>query len=277
MNAPTLTDSMTEEITLSSRGEVLEFHFPLSERVRTWLRLEELFRRLRVHAGRREALDHRSALLALFDIAETASRGDLKTDLLQELDRQRALWSAQMENPEVEPLALAEFIRDIETASHDLHAQIGRPGLHLRDTEWLSQFRQRASSPGGACDLELPMLQAWLAQSESSRKADLKDWIGPLGPLEEATALLLRILRASAHACTHVAKSGQFQQALDGSRAPLLAILRVEAGRAVVPELSANRYAINIRWLEHGGQFLRSGRAAPTTQDVPFELGLCRL
>jgi cell division protein ZapD len=262
---------------VSGAGEPLLFEFPLSERIRAWLRLEEQFHRVKLLAARREPLDHRSALLSLFEIIDTATRTDLKSDLLQELDRQRALWSAQSSHPDVETQALAEFLHDVETAIADLHGQVGRPGQHLREIDWLSQLRQRASSPGGACDVELPMFKAWLALGEARRKADLKLWLDPLSPLDEAVALVLRLLRGSGLLCGERALHGSFHRALDGARSPLLAIIRVEAGWAVVPELSANRYAINVRWLEHGGQFSRAGRAQVTTRDIPFEMALCRL
>ncbi|MCS6996126.1 MAG: cell division protein ZapD [Casimicrobiaceae bacterium] len=255
----------------------LVFEFPLAERVRGWLRLEEQFRRAKQLALRRDALDHRAALLALFEILDTATRSDLKSDLLHELDRQRLIWSTQAENPEIEQGALSEFLRDLDTVLSDLHAQVGRPGQHLRDIDWLVQVRQRAASPSGVCTVELPMLGAWLAQPEALRKADLQRWLEPFSPLEEAITLLLRLLRESGVPCAELAHLGSFQRSLDGTRAPLLAIVRVDAGWAAVPELSANRYMINIRWLEHGGHFMRSGRATASTRDIPFELTLCRL
>ena len=70
-----------------STPDALTFECPLTERARTWLRLEELFGRTRVFAARKDSIDHRSALLGLFHIVDTAGRNDLKTDLLQELDR----------------------------------------------------------------------------------------------------------------------------------------------------------------------------------------------
>ena len=255
----------------------LVFEFPLSERVRTWLRLEEQFMRCRNFAARRDPLDHRLALISLFELIETATRSDVKTDLLQELDRQRAMWTTQSSNPDIEGSALVEFLHDLDIAIGDLHAQVGRPGHHLRDMDWLAQLRQRAASPGGACEFELPMLGAWLAQPESERKANLREWTQPVAPLEEATSLALRLLRGSGPASREIALQGSFQRTLDGGRVPLLAIVSVEPQLQVVPELSANRHAISIRWMEHGGRFTQSGRAPSTCRDIPFQLTLCRL
>jgi len=255
----------------------LTFECPLGERARTWLRLEELFDQTRTFSARKEAIDHRGALLGLFHIVDTAGRSDLKTDLLQELDRQRTLWSTQLDNPDVAREALAEFLSDMDAVIHDLHAQVGKIGQHLRESEWLQAVRQRASSPGGACAFELPMLHSWLERTEFERRADLKAWLDPLTPLEEAVILVLRLLRESSQITAETAHRGNFQRALASARPPLLARIDVETGHAVVPEVSANKYTVNVRFLDHHGQFQTSGRATVTTRNIPFRLSLCSL
>ena len=85
-------------------------------------------------SARRDSIDHRSALLSLFDIVDTASR-DLKTDLLQELDRQRSLWSTQLDNPEGRARRWRSFAADMDAVIHDLHGQIGKINQHLRESE----------------------------------------------------------------------------------------------------------------------------------------------
>lgn len=258
-------------------SSTLTFECPLTERARTWLRLEELFGRTRTFAARKESIDHRSALLGLFHIVDTAGRSDLKTDLLQELDRQRSVWSTQLDNPDVAREALSEFLADMDAVIHDLHGQIGKIGAHLRDSEWLQAVRTRAASPGGACAFELPMLHSWLQRTEFERRQELKSWLDPLAPLEEAVLLVLRLLRESSQMTAETAHHGNFHRALASSRTPLLARMEVDAGYAVVPEVSANKYTVNVRFLEHGGFSHSGGRAAVAHRSVPFRLALCTL
>ena len=255
----------------------LTFECPLTERARTWLRLEELFTRTRVFSARKDSIDHRSALLGLFHIVDTAGRSDLKTDLLHELDRQRSVWGTQLDNPDVAREALTEFLSDMDAVIHDLHGQIGKIGQHLRDTDWLQAVRQRATSPGGACAFELPMLHSWLQHSEFERRQQLKEWLDPLAPLEEAVVLVLRLLRESSQMMDEMAHHGNFQRALASMRPPLLARIAVEAGHAVVPEVSANKYTVNVRFLDQSPQFQGTGRAGVTTRNIPFKLALCGL
>jgi len=258
-------------------AELLIFECPLNERARTWLRLEELFSCTRTFAARRDPIDHRHALLGLFQIVDTASRSDLKTDLLQELDRQRTMWGNQLDNPDIAREALTEFLSDMDAVIHDLHGQIGKIGQHLRESEWLQAVRQRAASPGGACEFELPMLHSWLQRDEVERRSELKTWLEPIAPLEEAVVLVLRLLRESSQASAEMALHGNFQRALTAIRSPLLARVEINPGHAVVPEVSANKYTVNIRFLEHSGNFQAAGRATVTPRNIPFGLALCSL
>ena len=76
----------------ASRGPpvtVIRYEHPLNERIRTLMRLEDLFARARFFAAQEAAPDHHAALLSLFEITDVAARADLKTDLLQELERQK--------------------------------------------------------------------------------------------------------------------------------------------------------------------------------------------
>ena len=70
---------------------VIRYEHPLNERIRTLMRLEDLFARVGYFAAQDAAPDHHAALLALFEITDVAARADLKTDLLQELERQKQM------------------------------------------------------------------------------------------------------------------------------------------------------------------------------------------
>ena len=51
----------------------------------------------------------------MFEIIEVASRADLKSDLLQELERQRQLLAGLRNNPSIAQSSLDQILGDIET------------------------------------------------------------------------------------------------------------------------------------------------------------------
>ena len=103
---------------------MITYEYPLNERIRTLLRLEDLFERARFYLARTEPHEHHVALLTLFEILEVTGRADLKSDLLQELERQKQVLLSFRNNPEIDEQVLAGVLRDIEQAhaglfSHD--------------------------------------------------------------------------------------------------------------------------------------------------------------
>ncbi len=236
------------------------------------LRLEDLFERIAHFIAADLSVDHHAALTTLFEILEVASRADLKSELLQELERQKRALSNLHNNPAISEQALDEILAEIETASIDVLAMTGKIGQHLRENEWLMGIKQRAGMPGGTCEFDLPSYHYWQEQPASLRRENLRQWLAPLLPLSVAIGIVLRLLRESGKVLSFTARLGAFQQMQGGRVAQLL---RVSLSRHLVclPEVSANKYAINIR-------FVDANYAAKSTVfefDVPFEMTFCSL
>lgn len=70
------------------------YEHPLNERIRTLLRLENLFTKIDFFLTKDTSTDHHAALIALFEVLEITARADIKSDLLQELERQKQILEA---------------------------------------------------------------------------------------------------------------------------------------------------------------------------------------
>jgi len=250
----------------------INYEYPLSERVRTLLRLEDLYKKALYFTAKSEAVENHVALVLLFDILEAAGRADLKSDLLQELERQRQSLEALRENPAISVDALNQVVREIDQASTRLFQMSGKFGQDLRENEWLMAIKQRTSIPGGVFDL--PSYHYWLNQGAEARRQDIETWLAPFRPIHDAITIVLRLLRESGKAAKQVATQGVFQQMLAGRAAQMLR-LKIDRNYACVPEISANKYALNIRFMTLTGP----GKDRPRTMDgnVEFELTFCNL
>lgn len=234
------------------------------------LRLEDLFLRIARFVSSDESADHHAALGVLFEILEVASRADLKSELLQELERQKKILNALHNNPQIAEDALDAILSQIEDDSTRLLEMSGKIGQHLRDDEWLMGIKQRACIPGGVCEFDLPSYHYWQHQSAEVRRADLDDWITPLLPLRNGISILLKLMRESGKLHHFVAHQGTFQQ-MQGGRVAQLLRVSLDQTLPCVPEVSANKYALNIR-------FVAANFTAKTTlfeQDVEFNLTFC--
>jgi len=251
---------------------VISYDFPLNERMRTLLRLEDLFARMSYFTEKASAADHHAALNVLFEILEVASRADLKSDLLQELERQKRQLSALHNNPEISEEALDAVIGEIENASNRLFAMNGKIGQHLRENEWLMSIKQRACIPGGMCEFDLPSYHYWLHQDAMLRRNYLNAWLAPLLSLSDSLNVILKLLRESGKVHHFVAHEGSFQQ-MQGGRVAQMLRLSLDSTLPCIPEVSANKYVLNIRFIAAN----YAAKSALYEQDVAFDLIFCAL
>lgn len=251
---------------------MISYEYPLNERIRTLLRLEDLYQKVAHFLRGEAAQDHHVALLTLFEILEVAGRADLKVDLVQELERQRQILLSFRNNPDISEQALSGALYEIEQASSSLLAMAGKIGQYLRENDWLMAIRSRASIPGGVCQFDLPSYHFWLNRDASLRRHDLESWVHPMTPIRDGLTIVLRLLRASGRAETQLARSGTYQLTMGGRSAQMLR-LRVSPQDTVVPEISANKYALNVRFM------LPETVVRPrlAERDVPFEITFCSL
>ncbi|MCQ8897059.1 cell division protein ZapD [Limnobacter humi] len=255
-------------------SQLTRYEFPLNERIRTLLRLEDLFSKFNFFVSQDHRLDHHTALLTLFEIIEVGSRADLKSDLLQELDRQRTTLSQFRNHPNVDRDALEETLGGIDWAVGELNQFNGRLGYHLRDNEFLMIIRSRCSIPGGVCEFDLPGYHRWQSRPASARRTDIQAWFDPMRPLAKAVELVLKILRDSGEMTLAVAEQGSFTQQMSGKTYQLLTI-DLPSELEVVPEFSANKYMLWVRFNVPNANGVSKNN--PYLDPVEFRIRLCSL
>jgi cell division protein ZapD len=254
------------------RLAVISYEYPLSERIRTLLRLEDLYERLDYFLEKNEAMQNHVALLLIFEVYEVTGRADLKSDLLQELERQKQSLEALRGNPEISEQALENVLRQIDQAASRLYQASGKIGQELRENEWLMSIKQRTNIPGGICEFDLPSYHYWLHLPAEQQRRDIDAWLAPFLPLRDAVEIVLRLLRSSGKSTLQVAHQGMYQQMMTGRVAQMVCVA-LARGYPCVPEISANKYALNIRFTTQEG--MQRPKASET--DVEFELTFCNL
>ena len=252
---------------------MITYEYPFNERIRTLLRLEDLFEKTAHFAESDGQLEHHTALITLFEILETAGRADLKMDLIQELERQRQTLLAYRNNPEISEEALSGALYEIEHSSAALLGMAGKIGQYLRDNDWLMGIKSRAAIPGGVCEFDLPSYHWWLHRPPEVRREAIAGWTKPMLPLRDAAAIVLRLLRSSGRPKHHTAVKGQFQLNLGGTAAQMVRV-QVKTEEPAIPEVSANKYFLNIRFTKPPAGEIK---ARGCERDVAFDLTFCNL
>ncbi|MBV7415450.1 MULTISPECIES: cell division protein ZapD [Aeromonas] len=238
------------------------YDFPLNEKSRTYLRLESLFSQIRDNLESDQPWAHIAFFKGLFDLQELLERGDLRADLIKDLERLGQRLSHWASLPEVD----LEQIQRMQQESAQLSRSLlnsPRPGARLKEDRLLGSIRQRFSIPGGLCAFDVPQLHHWLATPAVARHQQMQQWLSDINLLMNAISLLLRLWRESGHFSDQVATNGFFQDTAEGAE---LIRIRILGNHSCYPTLSGhkNRFALRFQ---------------PTTEqqigDVPFQLACC--
>ena len=247
------------------------YEYPFNERIRTYLRLEHLFRRLGELVPADSPLSHHFALVTIFEIMDVAARADLKADVMRDLDKHKNVFNGYRGNPAISEAALNQVVGKLERNFATLNSIPGKAGQALTENEWLMSIRSRAGIPGGTCEFDLPAYYAWQHRPPTERRANLERWSATLAPLAESIYLLLKLLRDADVPYKVIATGGQFQQSLPQGRSFQLLRLRIDPRLGLIPEISGNRLMVSVRLMRHAAD----DRLHQSTEDTPFELTLC--
>ena len=245
------------------------FEQPLSERVRTFLRLEFLFQQRRHHALDDSATGVRAALHSLLDVLSLTARSDLKSEIIKDIQEQQ---TALTRAPE---LLQGMDIRQAFARLSDALKGVQRlpshfAGSSLRSHEFLDAMAKRVAIPGGAAPFDMPALHRWLAEPAIRIRADLERWFAHFAPYETAISASLDVLRHCGGDETLIATGGVHLHV--PKAAHQLLRVKVASDRGVYPEISAGRYRYSLRFMRQPDV---DSRATQITQDVPFTLQCC--
>ena len=190
------------EIATRTATGAADYEQPLSERMRTFLRLEFLYQQM-LYNGEEEAdWATRATISTLLEILAILSRGDVRSEVLKELDHQLGALERFQSQPGVDSSRLGTLVNNL-VASRDQIGDIGIGFLQpLKDNEFLNAIKHRSAIPGGTCEFDLPEYNHWLRQPIARRLQDLAQWIEAIRPICDAVSESLWLIRESAHLLT---------------------------------------------------------------------------
>jgi cell division protein ZapD len=251
---------------------IAHYEQPLSERMRTFLRLEFLYHPMLLNSDRDDDWATRATISTLLEILAILSRGDVRSEALNELDHQISALERFQSHTGVDGSRLDHLVQNL-AKSRDEISRIGTGFLQpLKDSEFLNAIKHRSAIPGGTCEFDLPEYSHWLRQPINRRQKDMAEWIQSVRPLCGGVSEVLWLIRESAQPEEKNAVKGMYQHSMqkDGN----CRILRVSLaeGSPLFPEISGSQHRFTVRFLEWSTV---ESRAVQTRHDVPFKLSVC--
>src|SRR3954451_14254965 len=188
---------------------------PLNERMRTFLRLDFLYQQALFHEEREDPWSTRAAVGSLLEILAITARGDARSEVLKELERQMAVMTDYQARPGVDTGRLRAVLSNLERLRTELNPAGALFMQKLRDSEFLAAIKHRSAIPGGTCEFDLPDFFYWLNQDAESRVQTFNEWLGMLRQLCDAIAELLWLTRQNGKQRQETAAGGTFNITFD--------------------------------------------------------------
>ena len=251
---------------------VIIFEQPLNERVRTFMRVEELYNRCIHYMKQDDSWDSHFALSTLIELIGLTARGDLKRELIKEVKRQLTTLEQLSNIPSLDKNKLSVLVNDLTELINDLDSQKGQILGHLKDNEFINSIKQRATIPGGTCDFDLPAYHYWLTQPATERNEIIATWLDPFRLIHNTVTQCLNLIRDSAEINEHIATNGFYQRNLDPNQPNQLVRVIIEKEHHSFPEISAGKHRFSIRFLTQ-----KNPNQLPmqVNKDIPFKLACC--
>ncbi len=247
---------------------------PLNERMRCLLRLEYLFQAIAESMSRETPWDARNAIAGMIDVTDQLTRADIKGELIKELERHASIVGGLRNNPGVNQTTLELTLARLEPLLTLLKSNACQPGAKLRQSDLITQVRQRLAIPGGVCSFDLPGFHHWLNRSPECRADQLNDWMEDLRIIEDAVHITLKLVRESAVPHKETAANGFYQQNLEASAACQIVRVIVADADEAFPEISGGKHRFTVRFLRYTAQ---CARPQQTSDAIRFELQVCGL
>jgi len=245
---------------------------PVSERMRTFMRLEFLYQQMLYSSELESDWATRATISTLLDIMAILSRGDVRSEVHKELDQQLKVLQRFQSQPGVDTRRLDSLVRNLI----DSRAELGSVGTSflqpLKDSDFLNAIKNRSAIPGGTCEFDLPEYSHWLRQSFVRRADDLEVWLGAIRPLCDAVTEVLWLIRQSAQAVDKLAINGMYQHNMQKDAHCRLLRVNLLQDSTLYPEISGSQHRFTVRFLEWS---TLDSRAVQTGHDVPFQLSIC--
>ncbi|WP_423063040.1 cell division protein ZapD [Candidiatus Paracoxiella cheracis] len=253
----------------------ITYEQPLNEQIRICLRLEHLFKQLRLHLENPSVPDSHQAMITLMKLLNVTNRPDLKSKLSQTLSQQASLLAQLETAPNVDTDKLQDTLYQLDTLNDQLHHVTGKIGDPLRNNPFLNQIRMHLSHPGGPCSFSTPAYALWLQQPSEKRIDDLKKWTQGLTQLNSIEKIILKLTRESTNKQKLTASNGFYQQSLDANLPCQMIRVTLPMALGAYPEISVGKHRMAIRFLKLN--FDNYEHAQQIRDDFEFTLNCCRI
>ena len=179
-----------------------------------------------------------------FDIMATASRADLKVELIQEIEKQRLKLKSKIKTKKN-----IKTITDLNQIRTKLEKIKIVTGFNFGGDKFLHELKTRSDSPYGIVTTDFPEFQFWLQRTSfAERKAYFKNKVNDFAAIKIAITYLMKLLRSNVEINLMETKTGAIQYKLNPLLRNDLVVIILPSSSKCFPSISSNNFAVNVHF-----------------------------
>jgi len=247
------------------------YELPLNERLRTFMRIEFLYSRLKYFASNLDDnWQTRTVIHTLLEVYSILSRTDVRREVLADLDRYIMQMQRFQSSPDADNDMVNHVLEDLDLIKNQV-VNIGTDYLlKLREDEFIASLLHRHTLPGGKAEFDLPKYKFFLESDKKNVSSQIESWTGIIRPICEGIDKLMWIIRESNEPIATVAVGGQYNHQIE--RRTQISLVRIITNdSSVYPEISGGRHLIAVRFFSHN----EDGQYIQFQDNVEFKISLC--
>jgi len=224
---------------------MITFEYPLTEKMRSYLRFEFLFLQINKSNQFTHESDATLFFKSLFELLELSDRCDIRHDLVKDLRLLSDQLNEWLQHDEVDKNAVSALLSEITEL---IEAVIAMPKQlrYFKTNRFLTSLKQRFCIPSGSCNFDLPQYHFWLAEGPQKQAKDAKVWLSHFEALQKALLLFLKIKRSQGTISTQTAVNGFYQGSVEGS---CFVSIELESSVGVYPMISGHKDRYSVRFM----------------------------
>jgi len=247
------------------------YELPLNERLRTFMRIEFLYSRLKYFTSNLDGnWQTRTVIHTLLEIYSILSRTDVRREVLADLNRYIMQMQRFQSAPDADNNMVNDVLEDLDSIKNQV-VDIGTDYLlKLREDEFIASLLHRHTLPGGKAEFDMPKYKFFLESDKKNVTTQINSWIDIIRPICEGIDKLMWIIRESNEPIATVAVGGQYNHQIE--RRTQISLVRIITNDAnVYPEISGGRHLIAVRFFNQN----KDGAYLQFEDNVEFKISLC--
>ena len=237
---------------------------PIDERIRKFLRLENIYMKINNHMNIDSKYDAYSTLLNISDLFINLTRSEIKRDLISEIEAQKTRYQEYIKLDGADKIKLNSIMEKqnaILKTLHDLEANYLNV---LKNDELLQTIIKHINT--SCADLDY-----WLSRDHDFRKNQINLWLELIKPIENSIFFCLDLLRKSSETVEITAKDGMYLFRMDIEKKIRLLRVTMKTDNYFFPRISVGpqRATIAFMTIDDNNKIIR------LNQDINFVLDLC--